>query len=375
MPDLFDELSRILGSQMPRRDAIRRIVFGVAASQLGFLWPRRAAAAGDFCSPGHCDEANRVVCANGACCPSLQVCCFAANGDCLCCPFNQCCPGKCCGRCEKCVGGQCVPCNGACDKCVGGNCGNRCPPLGQAALTRCCVNKNTGQFGACCKPDCCNEETGQCMGAGFRVSAYRTDVGEIDVEVRSYGGVGLASITVLESVNADIRIPAFTPGTMDYVEVTGKRVDPSKPARMALRAIPDCGCPTCGDDGDPVLAQVQIPRGGNQRRESFANIPAAEHYVMIQNGTPGLRRVQLLVNGRHLPPRWLRDDMVRTIDIGPAMLAKNNIVTVIANGRPETSALVLISDVAPDKDGAANAMRVDWRPGPLRPGVDLHWGR
>ncbi|HEV7518067.1 MAG TPA: hypothetical protein VGR07_17345, partial [Thermoanaerobaculia bacterium] len=73
MSELFDELTRILGSRLPRRQAIRLIVGGTVGTYLALRWPKMAWAATVSPTEEACTE-NPVACRKRAgkadqCCP------------------------------------------------------------------------------------------------------------------------------------------------------------------------------------------------------------------------------------------------------------------------------------------------------------------
>jgi hypothetical protein len=349
MSEIFDDLARILGSRLPRREALRLILGGLAGSCLGPLWPRWAASEA---VPHFLLEKRH---ADPLCVPKSE--CNEANGDVI--------VGDLC--CKK---GQGTPC-GPRDVTPGKGC-MCCPPQ----RPFCCQKKDDETVHECCKNEqCCNPSTGECTGAGFRVSSYRAGPpSTLEVGIQSYGGVGLASVSVVESLNAAVDIPQFPPGT-PYVEVKATRIDPARPARMVLRACPDCGCQTCCEDGDPALTVLRIAHGEREARDSFANLGAAESFVTVQNGAPGVPRVRVLVNGRQVGALRLSRNEVRTIDVGWAMMRSRNIITVVAEGQPGHSALVIVSDRAEARKTAHVQPFIVWEGGDPGDHESPHWGR
>ena len=102
----------------------------------------------------------------------------------------------------------------------------------------------------------------------------------------------------------------------------------------------------CGGKGgfDPVVALLEVKQGG-MARQSFSSIPAAEHYVRVVNGTPGLQWLCLTVNGQVFLLDPLQDGQDVTLDIGAAMGEGDaNVVAFCAQGMPGASALITIGD-------------------------------
>jgi hypothetical protein len=239
---------------------------------------------------------------------------------------------------------------------------------------RCCL----GLY--CCPVDrqCCPTGTGCCLPPGFRLAAYYTyPRNKVEIEVREYTGVGLASIGIARSVNAQVDIPNFAPGST-YVLVTATRVDQSRPAQLVLQTCSLACQSQCCETGDPVVTQLQIADGRNRAAESFSDLLEAEHFVTVQNGKRGLNRFLVVVNGQQLANIVLRREEVRTIDIASAMKPSQNVVTVIGRGGPGSSALVVVSDVrgVSGNGKAATALPpVVWEESEWEPGVNPHWGR
>jgi hypothetical protein len=124
MGALFDDISRVLASEMPRRRALWVIAGSLAEAAL-------LACSGQPTAPSSSpdrDQADDCDCGPGfECCPP---------GPNLCCPTGKCCKDRCCGPDSHCCFGQ-----------------NRCCLVDQ----KCCGD-------ACCGPDsdCCNEDTNLC---------------------------------------------------------------------------------------------------------------------------------------------------------------------------------------------------------------------
>jgi len=91
---VFDEVARILASPMPRRQALRRVIGGLAGAALATAaWPGNARADNDKTCSTDGDCKKNESCCNGTCCPPGKDCC----GNKVCCPHGQCKQGKCPG--------------------------------------------------------------------------------------------------------------------------------------------------------------------------------------------------------------------------------------------------------------------------------------
>jgi len=152
---------------------------------------------------------------------------------------------------------------------------------------------------------------------------------------------GLQSIVVTQSDNADTPVPPFTVGTTDPVTITATKINQSQPAHVTIQVTDLAGnTVTC----DPVITLVQ--RGpSTDPAASRARVDQAENKVLIMNSTPGLRNLELTVNGTKIKVTGLKDGETRTLDISSAMVAgSNNLIGVKGHGPQGSSAMVVISD-------------------------------
>jgi hypothetical protein len=152
---------------------------------------------------------------------------------------------------------------------------------------------------------------------------------------------GLASVQVTESSNATVQVPPFAIGTLAPVVVTATKQDQSLGASVALRATNQAGQFT---DCDPALVTVgRAP--GESPVQVVHHLARAESHVTIRNGTPGLDRVRLVVNGHQFEAGDLHDGQTRTVDVSSAMRqGSNNTVLVVAHGPRNSSAAVIVTD-------------------------------
>src|SRR3954447_13037962 len=180
MPALFDDLSRILASRMPRRDALRLFFGTVAGTYLTILWPQSGEAEiQHFCilNPGGCRTSDADNCGGNcccthqgdsccgkfgegtACCSSDQVKCFnTTDTKCSCCDKRiNCCNGDCCAAADCCGEGADQRCCNACEECQNKKCvpKKETPCTNRAdGKTKCCPKQGGGVY--CCLPgQCC----------------------------------------------------------------------------------------------------------------------------------------------------------------------------------------------------------------------------
>jgi hypothetical protein len=363
--DFFDDISRVVGSDIPRRQVFRLLLGGLAGVTFGTILPRNAAAAGlgcpfvecpDLPGPLSCDGHIRI-CFPGnntiwiTCEYSGDLDCRAGARVCRVKEIPRVCPGR-----TVCVDGRCV-CSTDDD----------CPGDLICCNTFCCkAFKKNGT--SCQRVGCCTQT------ASFVPTAIRVGPpAQMDITVQDTEGLDQIICTKLVNVRMDM--PSFAPGTTKPVVCTATKINPALPSQVELRTCRPDGC--C-QNGDPVLAVLRVPAGEKRVRETFADVPTAERFVRIQNGAPGLPRVDILVNGQRVKTFRLGRGEVATADIGPYPANIKNLVTVVGFGQPGHSALLLISDDSGPQDASSTSIalpQVAWDPGSVALDQNLRWGR
>jgi hypothetical protein len=153
---------------------------------------------------------------------------------------------------------------------------------------------------------------------------------------------GLASINVSYSGNATVDIsPASFYGTTGPVLVRATQVDPSVNFGITFDAVDLLGATTTCD---PV-ATLLVRGTGASATQTFTGLMQSESNVTLHNGSPGVRSVEIVVNGVPFRSTRLAPDETRTVDIASAMLPGTaNAVSVTARGRPGAGVSLLISN-------------------------------
>lgn len=153
-------------------------------------------------------------------------------------------------------------------------------------------------------------------------------------------GSGLSSIVVTKSNNADTPVPPFTVGTTDPVTVTATKIDQTKSSQVSITVTDQAGnSVVC----DPI--QTMLVRDPNQQEsQTFREVPQAESKISIMNGNPGLKTVEAWVNGAKFKVKDLKDGENAMIDIGGALHAGNNVVTLKGKGKKGSTADIMIWD-------------------------------
>jgi hypothetical protein len=118
------------------------------------------------------------------------------------------------------------------------------------------------------------------------------------------------------------------------------KVNPLLSAAVNVIVMDQCGR---GKSFDPVITTLKVTEG-NFVQQRFEGLLSAEHYLRVVNATPGLRSLDVNLNGRnfHLD---LADGQDVSADLGGAMLeGLRNVVVLTGIGEVGSSALVLITD-------------------------------
>jgi hypothetical protein len=152
---------------------------------------------------------------------------------------------------------------------------------------------------------------------------------------------GLSRIEVLTAENVNVFIPPFTPGETGERVGSGTKIDQNRPGWLTIRVTDLAGNET---DCDPVITQV-IRATGRPETQTYAGVPPAERVVTILNGDPGLKQVQIDVNGRRFNVSGLQDGEKRTLDVGAAIVTGiDSTFKLTPHGKPGGTAEVVIWD-------------------------------
>ncbi|HWM94019.1 MAG TPA: hypothetical protein VN493_24890 [Thermoanaerobaculia bacterium] len=163
----------------------------------------------------------------------------------------------------------------------------------------------------------------------------------VEVTIRDTG-TGIAEILVTRSENADTVVPPFTVGTTDPIVLSSTKIDQTKRARVEARVTDLAGnVALC----DPILLLLVNDKSESATLSAGSDVPRAEHIVTITNGTPGLKKIEIVVNGKTFKVAGLKDGEETTVDIAPAMVDGDaNQVDFQVKGKPGSYANVMIWD-------------------------------
>jgi hypothetical protein len=151
-------------------------------------------------------------------------------------------------------------------------------------------------------------------------------------------GSGLNQIIVLKSTNATVNIPFFTSGTNDSVIVTATKNIANKGSTVQLKVIDVEGNSTVCD---PVI-EIMVREAGKPVSTSISGTADGDEVIVI-NGEPGLKNLEIVVNGQKFNVAGLGDGEMTVIDVS-SVVAYGSYATyeLTAAGKPGTSAQVVI---------------------------------
>ena len=391
---LFDDISRVLASSIPRRQALRLVVGGIGGVILTAVWPSRFAYAdgkvipcngfcffeGGVCAPG-------LVCTDKRfCCdPGTHICGLDSGPECCECKGRTCCKddihrGECCECCA--TKGTAPCCNLKENCCINGKCieGNPCAPKICCGGAASCCDPET-QF--CCHGNCCKKKV-ECCVRGMcvptpagKISSWRGGPPtQVQMTFRD-AAQGLATVTTVKAVNVKVDISPFKPGTKDPVVATLTKIDQAQHSHFLLEGC--CGCGCC-KGVDPVVTELKL-NTGRWARQRFGSLHEEEYFVTVQNGHFGLHELTIDMNGKLFELRRLRDGERRDINVSSAMVeGGHNVVILTGRGQVGASANIMISDTkvepGPSANIAAEIMGAHLGPGMerLRAHQNMVWG-
>jgi hypothetical protein len=145
--------------------------------------------------------------------------------------------------------------------------------------------------------------------------------------------------TVIAGIGGTITIsPAVSSTTVRAVKLNA-----SQRARVELKVWDAAGnFRLC----DPVIANLELKQGQRLTR-TFRGIPEHEHYVTIQNGTPGFTEAKVWVNGHRVSSGALSAGQTVTLDVVQWMRrGDRNTVRIAASGPKGATAVLLIGDAS-----------------------------
>ena len=155
----------------------------------------------------------------------------------------------------------------------------------------------------------------------------------------------LSAITLVKSSNiGSVSLPAIQAGGHSATEGQFVKADPTKEATFEVET--SFVTPTFACLIDPIITTLRI-KSGHQAEQAFHMIAKAEHFVDVENGSPGLNSLRIGVNGRYFTSRSLRSGETVRVDASSAMTLAKNTLTFIGEGKTGSFANIDVSDSAP----------------------------
>jgi hypothetical protein len=171
---------------------------------------------------------------------------------------------------------------------------------------------------------------------------------------------GLVSVQALKAANCTVTGMVYSTsgylGDVTSLTTGAKTTLPANSAMVLLKAAKDnegvvatvnvIAIDKCGRglSFDPVFTTLQITSGG-QVQQRFDGLLPAERYLQVINGAPGLKWLEVNLNGRVFRLDPLASNQEVAADIAGAMReGENNVVILTGGGEAGASAVVTITD-------------------------------
>lgn len=154
---------------------------------------------------------------------------------------------------------------------------------------------------------------------------------------------GLASIQVVQQVNAQVSIPAFQPGTNSVVNFTETQYDTSSYVEFKLTDV-------AGNVAyiDPIFVEAARAKG-KPLGYPVKWLTSQLAVLTVQNGSPGLKNVRIeIINGSDVTKiqvAGLKDGEIRVLDL-TSSLHDGSAVTITPLGKPDGTAMFIFGNVA-----------------------------
>ena len=131
-------------------------------------------------------------------------------------------------------------------------------------------------------------------------------------------------------------------------------------------------CGLFAASADPVTTRLTIS-GGGQTQQILTGILSAERLLRVQNGTPGLTKLTIVVNGHSYFLTPLSDGESLWLDVGAAMIpGDGNTVVLLGEGPEGATATVTLGD-APAGDPMLVVTPIALQIANSAQGVQLSW--
>lgn len=174
----------------------------------------------------------------------------------------------------------------------------------------------------------------------------------VTLQVRLQDGEsGLAHVSVLVAVNADVNLPAFTPGTTDPVIVTATKIDPNHSSTLTLEVFDVAGHSTTCDPVYTLLSSVtpdhftleqNYPNPFNPTTTIEFGVASPDTKVSLKVYNLTGQLVKTLMNGEVVNSGYYRVTWNGTTDEGDPVAAGVYLCRMAAGGFAQTRRMMLV---------------------------------
>jgi hypothetical protein len=155
-------------------------------------------------------------------------------------------------------------------------------------------------------------------------------------------GSGLARHEPGYLLNTSVLVAPYAIGSLGPVTVTATAINKRKGMAVEVFFYDLAGNRALCD---PIVATLQRTTVA-AADQVFRSVPHTDHRVTVRNGSPGMRTVVLLVNGRYFGQHRLRPGQVRAFTIATAMKPGYvNTIRVQARGPKGAKATIMIANI------------------------------
>ena len=236
-----------------------------------------------------------------------------------------------------------------------------------------------------------DETTVHCVAGDLTAApAWYVDGGSHKIVITFTNSYGLGSVKALRLVNCTMTAQAYDATGAQLGSELSLTQDvaatlPDGTARVVCLAALTEGNTTgscnaeakdmCGAwaaSADPVTTRLTIA-GGGEAQQILTGIISAERLVRVQNGTPGLTKLTMVVNGHSYVLTPLREGESLWLDVGAAMIpGDGNTVVLLGEGAEGATATVTLGD-APAGDPMLVVTPIALQIANSAQGVQLSW--
>jgi hypothetical protein len=158
-------------------------------------------------------------------------------------------------------------------------------------------------------------------------------------------GSGIVSLVVNTNVNFSVQMPSPMPSVSAPIKtplnIVATRIDATKSATLTVTASDLFGNSVTCDPIATTVTKLKHELGA----QTMSDVDGTMHVVTIVNDTPGLNRLEVVVNGVTFMVKKLDDGERVVVDIASALhRGSNNVVTLVPHGKKGDSATVTIGD-------------------------------